>query len=637
MWLIKFMTQNVLRTFLFAVLGAALVHGAPAQAPAMPPGTNVLLGRVVEIGSDAPVGGALVTVIGHFDASGKPATPSPADRDTPLSVNVMATPDGYFVVRNLPAGRFTATTRAFGYLNNDYPPTVLEIRDSQKPTEVQLHLWKYAAMAGRVVDDQSEPITGVVVSALRRISTGGNPTFRRVANGITDDRGEYRLSQLDPGDYVVGVLSTTTSLPENVAAAFDPSPSNRDVLSAMRTQLIQSGFIRTWGCPICISNGDEGYHAGGFVLQRQGSPFHVAPDGRLLGFANTFYPGMSDLRGATMVTLGSGESRTGLDLPVELRPTVVVAGVLTGPDGPMPNVALNLAPPGADLGDLEAPGIATAITNAHGAFTFLGITPGDYTLAGGLILDMTEATGKARPFWTQQALNVGDAGITGLAVAMRPGVRIEGRVELNVTSGVTSRSSQRQVVSLQPVRAVMWRSTQAVVQSDGTFRSAGDPPGRYVVNASSPPGWFWHSTSLAGKPILDEIIELGSTEVSGLVVTFGERTNRVSGLVSDVAGAPDADAAVIVFPADSTTWRESIFSSRRERKVLATSAGAYEIATLAPGDYYVAAVSARVSLRWQEPQFLERLIAGATRISLGVDDQKIVPLRTLTLAPRGAR
>ena len=48
---------------------------------------------------------------------------------------------------------------------------------------------------------------------------------------------------------------------------------------------------------------------------------------------------------------------------------------------------------------------------------------------------------------------------------------------------------------------------------------------------------------------------------------------------------------MIVFPADSNAWREGIFTSRRARKVHATSAGAYEIATLAPGDYYLVAVS----------------------------------------------
>ena len=88
------------------------------------------------------------------------------------------------------------------------------------------------------------------------------------------------------------------------------------------------------------------------------------------------------------------------------------------------------------------------------------------------------------------------------------------------------------MISLRPIRAESWRTLPAVVQPDGAFRSPGDPPGRYIINASSPPGWFWQTTSIGGKPVPDEMIELGSTEVTGLVLTFKQTTNRVSGRVS---------------------------------------------------------------------------------------------------------
>jgi hypothetical protein len=181
----------------------------------------------------------------------------------------------------------------------------------------------------------------------------------------------------------------------------------------------------------------------------------------------------------------------------------------------------------------------------------------------------------------------------------------------------------------------MWRTARAVVQSDGTFRSAGDPPGRYTINAVTPEGWFWQTTSLAGKPLIDELLELGTFEVSGLVLTFGETTNHVSGRVSDATGAADPDAAVIAFAADSDAWQEGVFTSRRARKVFATSAGTYDIATLAPGDYYVVAIDRRLALNWQDPKFLESLIAGATKVTLGAEDQKTVALRRV--ASSGAR
>ena len=238
-------------------------------------------------------------------------------------------------------------------MDNDFPPTVVEIRDSPHSTELELRVWKYAAIGGRVVDERGEPVTGVPVSALLRVASGSGVLLRHAATGLTDDRGVYRISQLEPGDYTAGVLSTTTTLPASVAAALDPSAANRTTYSAMRLELIQSGFARTYGCPTCISNSHEGHHVGGFVLQRPGAPLPPAPDGRPLGFANTFYPGTSQPREATVVSLGSGESRTDLDLVVRLTPTVTVAGVLTGPDGPMKHMTLSLVPPGTDLDDFE--------------------------------------------------------------------------------------------------------------------------------------------------------------------------------------------------------------------------------------------------------------------------------------------
>ncbi len=576
----------------------------------------------------------MVTLIGHFDASGKPATPDPLRRELPPSLSVMTTTDGYFVFRNLPAGLFTAATRAYGYLNNDFPPNVVEVRDSPKPTEFQLRVWKYAAIGGRVVDERGEPVTGIPVSALRRVASGTGLLLRRVATGMTDDRGVYRISQLEPGDYVAGVLSTTTTLPVSVAAALNPSAANRTTYSAMRSELIQSGFARTYGCPECISNSHEGHHVGGFVLQRPGTPLPPAPDGRPLGFANTFYPGTSRARDAIVVPLGSGESRADLDLSVQLTPSVTVAGVLTGPEGPMKHMMLSLVPPGTDLNEFEPGGVATAITDNEGVFAFLAITPGEYTLSSSLARLTNELKGEGQVLWASQSLNVGDTGIAGLTLTMQPGVRASGRVEFRTASGIANQPPQRQVIVVFPIRADISRTLPVVVQPDGTFRSTGNPPGRYSITGSSPPGWFWQTTSIAGKPVPDELIELGSAEVADLVLTFGQTTNRVSGRVSGASGAPDPDAAVIVFPADSDAWRNGIFTSRRARKVHATSAGGYDIATLAPGDYYLAAVSTRLSLNWQDPQFLERLIAGATRVTLGAEDEKTVPLRTFTPSRR---
>jgi protocatechuate 3,4-dioxygenase beta subunit len=618
---------------------------AQAPAPAMPTGTKVLLGRVVEIGTDAPVGGAVVTLIGQLDASGKPVMRVPQARGLePLpSKSVMTTSDGDFVFRDLPAGFFTASIRAPGYEINDYPPTVVEIHDGQKATVVRLRIWKYAAIGGRVVDEHGEPVTGIPVTALQRAGSGAGPRggasvggfeLQRAGTALTDDRGIYRIGELTPGEYVAGVLSNATTLPVGVAGALDPSPGNRDTFSEMRRTLLQSGFARTYGCPTCISNSHEGHHVDGFVLQRPGSPLPPGPDGKPLGFANTYYPGTQRVSEAVFISLGSGQSRTDLDLPLRIGPAVSVSGVLNGPDGPMAHMLLTLVPPGIPGFDIDGSGYSGAISDSRGAFSFLAVAPGEYQLSAQLLSFTNEMTGEGRSLWASQPVVVGDTDMAGLTITMRRGASISGREEFNRGSAAVGPPADRKVITLRPLYAQLWRTLPAVVRPDGTFRSLGDAPGRYLLNASSPPGWFWQTTSLAGKPLLDDLIDLGATEISNLVITFGEKTNGVSGRVTDATGAPDPDAAVIVFPADSNTWREGIFSTRHARKVVATSAGSYAIETLAPGEYHVVAISPRLAFDWQSPSFLERLIPGATRVVLGAEEHKTVPLRTFTPAAR---
>jgi len=125
------MRLTALRTLLVAALGAALLN-AQGSAPPMPAGTNVLVGRVVDIGTGAPVAGAIVSLTAQVNASGRPPT---ASGPALPSLDVMTTTGGHFVFRDLPAGLFTAATRALGYVNSDFPPTLVEIQNSQKPTE----------------------------------------------------------------------------------------------------------------------------------------------------------------------------------------------------------------------------------------------------------------------------------------------------------------------------------------------------------------------------------------------------------------------------------------------------------------------------------------------------------------------
>src|SRR5262245_4523299 len=94
------------------VLAASMYLAACTPQATLPRGSNVLLGRVADITTDAPIGGAVVTL----------AVPDPGDRGSSRpQQNVMTSADGSFVFRDLAAGKYTITTTAFGYLRADYP------------------------------------------------------------------------------------------------------------------------------------------------------------------------------------------------------------------------------------------------------------------------------------------------------------------------------------------------------------------------------------------------------------------------------------------------------------------------------------------------------------------------------------
>jgi hypothetical protein len=127
--------------------------------------------------------------------------------------------------------------------------------------------------------------------------------------------------------------------------------------------------------------------------------------------------------------------------------------------------------------------------------------------------------------------------------------------------------------------------------------------------------WKWSTTTRGGVQVPYDLIELGTTDISGLVLTLSREVTRVSGSVVDESGTGDPAAVdVVVFPADTMLWREDLLNYRRVRTASATAAGGFEIDGLAPGEYYIVAVESWYAS--DDPRALERLIPGARKITV---------------------
>jgi len=659
---------------LASAIGAAQAVQQPApQQPPTPKPTGLVVGQVVDAGSMKPIPAATVVITGgntqgvtlptgEFIAQGDPSAGAPAPRQ------VIADGAGRFMFRELGSGAYTLRANSPGYsaglFGQNRPggasqPLVLE-REDERRGGLVIKMWRNGVLSGRVVDELGEPLIGMPVRILRRTIANGRLRLSQFNTVTTDDRGVYRVA-VAPADYVVGVVSVATTVPASTVDAY-----YQGMISGGSPDSLVSEYSMS-GAPFPSASG---FRMGQLIYQieggRGGSGTLPPPgqDGRVVSYPTVFYQTASTPTAATVVKLASGEERTGLDFQMKLKRTLMVSGTVTGPEGPVKNVGVKLLPAAAAEEYATPFGNEAAVTasDASGGFTFLGVPPGAYTLqvirvprflaprspssmttveiagAGGISMGFSSSgptTGPALPLptdptlWGGMQLTVGEVDVSNLSVVLKSGAKLSGKIVFE-GSGTAPPADvvQRATLQFSPVASMPSQvsSAQKRVEGDGRFSTVGYPPGRYTLSASIPQVpqqsggtatvWRFKSAALDGRN-LDEGFEIQSSDIAGLVVTFTDRSTEVSGLVVDLKSQPDTGALVVVMPADSQSWRESIAPSRRVRSARTTTTGSYSLKDLPPGEYFIAAVSDAAVDNWQEPKTLDSISRVAARITLG--------------------
>jgi len=104
----------------------------------------------------------------------------------------------------------------------------------------------------------------------------------------------------------------------------------------------------------------------------------------------------------------------------------------------------------------------------------------------------------------------------------------------------------------------------------------------------------------------------------------------ISGHVTDATSAPVSNYTVVVFPTDRTKWS---VTPRLLRLARPAEDGSFEVSSLPPGEYWVAATDpvegADVSGDWLKAETLERLSFRATRVTLTERQRVMIVLRLI--------
>jgi len=581
------------------------------------PGTAVIIGRVIDGMTGAAVSGAAVTIGG---------TSAPRAGST-----VLVDSQGRFFFSALAPGVFTLSVQKNGYAAGAYgrtrpggPSQSIELRDAERRTDVAIRIWRWASITGQVIDEAGEPLAGVNVMAFRRNWVAGRASLSATGSSRpSDDRGMFRIGRLSPGEHIVGMTSRVVTFPIEFVEA-DAAARQSGGAGERSSELTAKGASTLGTFPAFASA-----RIGDFRIARSDGPDTPLPIGndRLYIFPISFHPNAPSSELATPIALAAGEQRLGVDLQLRLTPTVKISGVVRGPNGPIENLGLRLQlGPDSQFFSRMLVEPAHAVSGAGGAFTFLGVPPGSFTI----VASVSASDGS---MFAALPVTVVDTDISDLGLVLRPTARVAGRIEFDGASERPQLRSLGQFLRLDPLDGHFERLT---VQADatGTFSFANVPPGRYFVRQD--PGsissllgaWTLRSVMLGGRDISDVPLTVAGDDIDGLLATFTDRTAILTGLVRDAQGAADATAAVVVFPADRGLWSDYGALPRRLRAATTDRTGAFSIPGLPSGEYFVLALPDENAIEWQRQTFLARASAAAARVKIEESRNATVQLVT---------
>jgi Carboxypeptidase regulatory-like domain len=138
------------------------------------------------------------------------------DSDQERHIATKTTADGHFLLKSVPAGQYKLKVTRNGYVDQELgqkkpgdPGATFTLRPGQRIADLVFKLGRAGVIAGKVFDEDGEPMAGVLVSAMRQVYTDGRKGFKTTNEQQTNDLGEFRVSGLAPGRYYISAEMPT--------------------------------------------------------------------------------------------------------------------------------------------------------------------------------------------------------------------------------------------------------------------------------------------------------------------------------------------------------------------------------------------------------------------------------------------
>jgi hypothetical protein len=496
----------------------------------------------------------------------------------------MTDDSGVYEFTDLPAGRYTITVSKSGWVSLSYGQrrplqagTPLQLADGQQLKSIDFQLPRGSVIGGHVLDEDGDAMPGVTVRVMRYQYLQGERRLTPASSGQTDDKGQYRVWGLMPGDYYVNAVTRGGG----------------------------GGFGGPGGPGGFGGRGGRGGGGGG----------GGNADGDVVNYAPTYYPGVASVNDAKPITLGLGQETLDINFNMQLVRMSRITGHVQNPDGtPVTSGNLSLAiDTSAVRGNQMGMNYGGRI-NWDGAFTIANVPPGRYILRA-------RGDDGDEPQFAAQPISLNGEDLSDLIVILAEGATINGTVTFQ--SGATNLPdlSQFRVTAPATDQSAVGPQPNARPDKDGKFSLSGVPTGMHLIRpAGNSRGFVLKSVTVGARDVTDTPIELRAGEtVSNVTIVFTDQMNEVNGTITTETGTPMSEYTVLAFPTDAALWRplaRQIMTTRPDQT------GAYKIRGLPAGQYYIVTVDPSEQGEWFDPTYLDEHRAGAARITLADGDVK---------------
>jgi hypothetical protein len=411
--------------------------------------------------------------------------------DRTRSISVVTDAGGRFELKALDPGGYHLRVTRVGYVTQTYgqrkpqdPGATLSLRPGQDLKDLLFRMVPSAVIAGRILDEDGEPLPSVNVSALREVYDEGKRSLVSGANVETNDLGEYRLFGLAPGRYFV------------------------------------SARYSTW--------------------ERGGGGSEEQTTASSQGYAKTFYPGTPDRSKAMTIAVKAGEEIPSIEILMRQLLVYHVRGhvynqVTHKPGADSYVLFLPRVPSQqGDWGDS-----VTMVQKRDGSFDISEVLPGSYTLA-------TFWFDQGKNYTSRIPLDVGNADVEGVSLTIAAGSTINGRVIWDGQPAlerddlrVSLRPTDNSPVFFQGSRVNTDGSFQLPDVGDGSY---------YAVSSGESKDCYVKDVEYAGRASLEDGFSVARSSAALLEITISSHGGRVQGTVADDDGLPSAGVWVALVP-----------------------------------------------------------------------------------------